>query len=382
MNWFIENMGYQENYLPFYQAELGNEVLVLCSRGYPKKRKFIKGNRGDIDYADRPLRIKRLKSLSVQFLAEQNWYLGLKREINDFKPDIIHLHNIWDLPSLELLIINFADKKKTKILVDNHTDNGNFNYKNIYKFVYYFGFIKKIVIPAMLKKDLMFISVNPYSCYFLNSYFGIPKEKISFLPLGIDSEKIFFSESERQILRKKYAITNEAIVFVFSGVFEQSKSLPDLITAFKTLAKKYAHIFLLMIGKGNLPKDNGFQRLREKGRIILCGWQPTAQLYRWYSMADIGVMPGKLGGIKDILSAARPLIVNDDLATSYLLEYNNGLKFRRGNIEELAYRMEAYIKNPDLIQKHGEKSLQLVKERLSWKNIARQSLNIYNGALN
>ncbi len=378
MNWFMEGMGYQENYLPFYQAGFGNEVRILCSKHYLKKRKPIKGSNKDITYYDRSLKIKRLKSLYIQFPTEQNWYLGLKKEIEDFKPEVIHLHNIRVLPTWQLLATNFANKDRVKIFVDSHIDNGNFDLKKFHKFIYFFGFIKKLIIPMMLRRNFVFLPVNPYSRYCLNSYFGIPQEKMQLLPLGVDNEKIFFSRQEREKIRKKYAIGKEDIVFVFSGVFEKSKSLADLINAFKILTKKYKHIFLLMIGEGRFAQDESFGQLKDSGRVILPGWQPMSDFYKWYSMADIGIMPGKLGGVKDILGAARPLIISDDLAVSYLLEYNNGLKFRRGDVDGLAHSMEKYIKSPDLIQKHGERSLQLVNEKLAWQNIANQSLRIYS----
>ena len=77
MNWFMENMGYQENYLPFYQAGLGYEVRLLCSKHYPKKRKITGSSTKNITYNDRALQIKRLKSIYIWFIAEQNWYFNL-----------------------------------------------------------------------------------------------------------------------------------------------------------------------------------------------------------------------------------------------------------------------------------------------------------------
>jgi len=377
MNWFWEGVGYQENYLPFHQAGLGNDVRAVCSKDYPNYRKFIKSNNQDVNYHDRSLTIKRLESLLIRFVTEQNWYLGLKKEINSFNPDIVHLHHIWDLPTIQFLMTNYINKDKIKVFVDNHIDNGNFFYEKMYKRIYYFGFIKRIIIPLMMRKKTTFIAVNPYSRYCLNSYFGIPQDKIKLLLLGIDNDKMFFSQEARKQIRDNYSIHEKDLVFVFSGVFEQSKLLADLIGAFKIIARKYSHVFLLMIGQGLLPEDEEFQTLRNQGRVILPGWKRTDELYRWYSMADVGVLPGKLGGIKDILAVGRPLIISDDLAVAYLLEYGNGLVFKRGSVEGLISVMEKYITAEDLRNQHGQQSLRLVDEKLSWRNIALKSLRIY-----
>lgn len=379
MNWFMQDLGYQENYLPFYQAELGNDVCILCSKYYPKRLNFDRVSNGNITYFNGKLKIKRLDSFFIRGIAEQNWYLNLAKEINYFNPDIIHSHNIWDLHSLQLLITAIQNKNRIKVFVDNHIDNGNFNYSLLHKRLYYFWFIKKIIIPIMLKKNFLFLSVNPYSNDCLQSYFSIPGERIKLLFLGIDNEMIFFSQDRREQLRKKYGVDKEDIVFVYSGVFEKSKSLKDLLDAFKLLAKEYTNIYLLLIGRGDLDQDDEFKSLRERKKIILPGWQSISELYKWYSMADVGVLPGKLGGIKDILAAGKPLIINSDLAVSYLVEYGNGMVFPRGNMGELITKLKEYIQNPDLIQKHGEQSLRLVNDKLSWRNIALESLDLYSG---
>lgn len=380
MNWFIEDLGYQENYLSFCQAQLGNEVKVLCSKYYPKGLRFLKRNNSEeeIKYAGGLLKVKRLKSFFWQFLTEQNWFFRLKEEIESFEPDIVHLHHIWILPTIQFLVTNFRHKKQIRIFVDDHIDNGNFSYKGALKFIYLFWFIKKIIIPIMLKRNFIFISVNPYSFHCLDILFGIPTEKIALLPLGLDNQKIFFSLQKRQALRNRYGLDEEDIVFTFSGLFQQNKSLKDLISAFTILSQRYPHIFLLMIGQGKIANDEGFIHLKNTGRIILAGWQPIAEIYQWYSMADIAVLPGKLGGIKDILAAGRPLIISDDLAVSYLLEYGNGLIFKKHDVQGLALCMEQYIRSPDLILEHGRKAARLVNDKLSWENIAIKSLEIYN----
>lgn len=373
----MKNLGYQENHLPFQQAGLGNEVLVLCSKHHLKKRDFGGENQKDIVYQDRALEIKRLRSLYIQFPVEQNWFLDFRKEIDNFAPEAIHLHNIWALPSIQLLMTNFVNKKKVKLFVDDHIDNGNFLFNRNYKSLYYFGFIKKVIIPWMLNQGFLFLSVNPFSFECLRTQFGISKERIRFLPLGVDSDKVFFSQEEGSKIRNKYGINKNDIVFVFSGVFEQTKALTVLIDAFKILARRHKNIFLLMIGEGELFLDQELSTLKANGRIIFPGWQTQDDLYRWYSVSDVGVLPGKLGGIRDILSAGRPLIISDDLAVSYLTEYNNGVMFKRGDVEGLIRAMEEYIKNPVLIKEHGEKSLRLVNEKLSWKNISLESLRIY-----
>ena len=380
MNWFSQGMGYQENYLPFYQAGLGHDVLVLCSKHFLKKRKVFQNFKDDIFYQDRKLVVKRLNSLYIGFLTEQNWYLGFKKTVQEFNPDIVHLHDVGALPSLQFLLFKILTKNKVKVFVDSHIDNGNFDFKAPHKYFYYFCLMKKVIIPCMLREDFEFLAVNPYAKYCLEEYFGIPKERIKLLLLGVDSKTMIFSPEKRKSLRNQYNIGNNDIVFVFSGIFEKNKSLLDLLGAFKILAKKYNNIFLLMIGKGNLAVDKEFELLKEEGRIVLIGWLSRQELCYWYSSADVGVLPGKLGGIKDIVAVGRSLIVNDDLAVSYLVDNENGLVFKRNNLGELINAMETYIKNPSLIEKYGKKSLELVANKLSWENIALKSLEVYNEA--
>ena len=88
-------------------------------------------------------------------------------------------------------------------------------------------------------------------------------------------------------------------------------------------------------------------------------------------------MPGKLSGIKDMMAIGRPIIVSDDISVTYFVNYGNGKIFSRSNIDDLAEKMEEYVTNPESIIHDGNLSLKYVKENLSWVQIAKTSINIY-----
>ena len=93
-----------------------------------------------------------------------------------------------------------------------------------------------------------------------------------------------------------------------------------------------------------------------------------------YNAADVGVMPGKLGGMKEILGVGRPLIAPDHLATAYLVERENGLTASRPMTAPASPRaMLRYAESPGLRKRHGEKiSKGIAKSTLLGEPGARQ----------
>ena len=102
--YYQENMGYQENWLPYYQKKLGNEVLILTSDkyfpfpNYDINIKPLLGDRyrGESIYKDKGIKVIRKKSL-FEITSKSIIWFNAKNVILDFKPDIIHLHGITNI---------------------------------------------------------------------------------------------------------------------------------------------------------------------------------------------------------------------------------------------------------------------------------------------
>lgn len=86
------------------------------------------------------------------------------------------------------------------------------------------------------------------------------------------------------------------------------------------------------------------------------------------------------------MATGLPIIIpncNDSFSTAlhHCVEYDNGFEFRRGDAKELHKYLENLLSNSDLRRKMGERSSQLVKDKLNWSSITARTLSLYEETL-
>jgi glycosyltransferase involved in cell wall biosynthesis len=137
---------------------------------------------------------------------------------------------------------------------------------------------------------------------------------------GIDSA--YFSRTdelmkEAQLLRKKYGVAEEAIVYGFVGRIVKDKGIGELINAFKAVGQSGRNAYLLLVGALEeeldplLPHDRQF--LESDTRVIMAGFQEDVRPY--ILMADVFVFPSYREGFPNVVMQAAclgvPCIVSD-----------------------------------------------------------------------
>lgn len=386
MKWYMPGLGYQENYLPFYQAELGCDVYIIASNWnspqyWKLKGRFVKED----EEANQNVRICRLPVGFFMRTGHMVFLKGLRKTIDRIQPDVVFLHGIFEPFTMSSAFRNRCFPGKdiaARFYIDNHIDNDNFHLDSFFKKT---GFIiyKKFLLPSVLDLAETVFAVNPESYEILRKKFEIREDKLAILPLGVDdrlasSMKLAEYKSIRTAMRKNLNLHKDEVVFLFTGNITPTKELETILRAFQALNKELSGFRAILIGKGNRNYVSELKALSNSlgidDLVLWKEWVPHSDLHRYYICADVGLMPGKLGGIKDILAWGKPLIVCDDAALKYFVKNHNGLIFQKKNFLHLAKNMKRYIFQNDLAKNHGEKSLELVQNELSWKVIARKSL--------
>ena len=116
INHYHENFGYQENFLAVNQKKLGHETLIVTSDyyfpfpDYDKSVGHILGKRkiGSGVFFDKNIKIIRKKSYFQNKTNPNFVWFSLRKELFKFKPDIIHIHNPFNLFLFEIF---FFQKK-------------------------------------------------------------------------------------------------------------------------------------------------------------------------------------------------------------------------------------------------------------------------------
>ena len=138
------------------------------------------------------------------------------------------------------------------------------------------------------------------------------------------------------------AVPDDACVFITSGRLTPGKGFELFFRAFAEVHRRRPATRLAIAGSGTPEYEAQLQGLARdlgiEGVVIFLSWMAEGDLCACYNAADVGVMPGKLGGMKEILGVGRPLIAPDHLATAYLVERENGLTASPDDRASLATR--------------------------------------------
>ena len=167
---------------------------------------------------------------------------------------------------------------------------------------------------------------------------------------------------------------------VYTGKIILAKGVDLLFEAFELLARKHNNVYLLVIGSGEglfLEKCKFSLSASSKKRFIHVLFQPGNELYKYYSMADVGVWPLQESlSMNDAASCKIPFIANDHLGARTRIGNNNALLYKQGDVKDLATKIEYLYKNPQKRIEMGERGRELVEKKLSWSKIAEEYIRL------
>ena len=376
--WFIPGLSYQENFLPREQARLGHDVWILTSDRVPPRLPADRDRFAPGLYEEDSVHIWRLPSVMPIKSRGQVYLRNLLSTLREIEPEIIHIHGLWYLPTLQIM----ASRTRCTLVADDHADNGNLpsGPGNLIRF----GFARW-VCKRLCREGSRIFSVNPFSRWFVTEVLGTPPDSVHFLPLGINTQTFYPDPEQRTEARRKLSLPQDACVFITSGRLTPGKGFELLIERFAEVHRTLSTSRLMIIGSGSRTYATQLRQLANRCGLdeafTLLPWMAQSELCTYYNAADVGVLPGKLGGVREILAVGRPLIVPDHLATRYFIEQGNGLAFSPDDPSSLSHAMLQYARQSDLRQQHGEKSLEVARDHLSWRAIAADSLQVYSDVL-
>ncbi len=107
---------------------------------------------------------------------------------------------------------------------------------------------------------------------------------------GIDPNKFRIKQNNLGSIKKKYGLTRDENIILFSGRIDNIKGLDYLCSAMELLINKLPYCRLVIAGDGNFEKliksSNKFS-----ANISFLGFIPFEDLVALYHVADIGVIP-------------------------------------------------------------------------------------------
>lgn len=374
-------MGYQENWLPYFQKELGHEVLILTSDryfpfpDYEKNVGNILGRRevGEGVFYCKGVKIIRARSF-FELTSRASILFNVRKKISEFAPDVIHLHGITNLNLFQVLWC--IRRTETKIFIDSHTDYQVSNYSSKLNRLYYK--LWGCIYSVFGRRISCYLPTTSEGKDFIVNEFGVNDDKIEINYLGVNTDRFYYDSKKKDQLVSKYNL-KDRIVIINAGKQNEGKKIVFILQVLQELINNFGHKSITLILIGDAAKDYD-QIIDEEVRktpdnVIRVPFLENSFLIDYYSLADIGIWPGiPSNTIQEAMACEVSVLLPENDTISHLIE-DNGFFLSPFDCKETASLTDQLI-NSGLLNAYKTKSRE-VALRYSWKNIARESLELY-----
>jgi len=178
----------------------------------------------------------------------------------------------------------------------------------------------------------------------IQQYFGVPTDELHVIYSGVDTQAYHPDlKHQRATIRTRYAIPENAMLFLFVGSGFERKGMTALLQA---MAKLPVNAFLLVVGRDR--KIAHFKSLRASlglaARVIFAGAQQDVKPY--YGAADALVLPTLYDPFPNValeaMASGLPLITSFKCGAAELIENGkNGFVCDALDVSALAAHMQA-----------------------------------------
>ncbi|WP_456088014.1 TIGR04157 family glycosyltransferase [Parabacteroides sp.] len=143
---------------------------------------------------------------------------------------------------------------------------------------------------SLFEKVDKIICLSAYTKRLLIDEYPVTEDKISLVYNGLFDEYQVTTNEYRHAVKKKYCLPVDKKVILFVGRLDEIKGVEFLISAFLKLQEGIDDSILVIIGDGNYSKYLELSRYC-LSKIFYTGRLNKNELYDFYRIADIGVMP-------------------------------------------------------------------------------------------
>ena len=210
--------------------------------------------------------------------------------------------------------------------------------------------------------------------YFRNIY----GRETEFIPNGVNKPQIVSPD----LITREYNLQKEGYI-LYLGRLVPEKGIKYLIEAFKQVHTNKR----LVIAGGASDTDEYAKELvelaQEDKRIIFTGFVQGRKLEELYSNAYLYVLPSDLEGMPlsllEAMSYGNCCIVSD-IPECLDVVRNNGIVFKKGNVLELAEKLQDVCDYPEKVMRYKENSAQYVCNKYNWDDVVKKTLELYKNS--
>lgn len=360
----------------------GYKINVLCNQ-YEKRKendfKYCTINR--VNAIFREVKLNKVINFPL-FLNPRFLYFVLKKYI-DFKPDIVHAHDLPMVPFALILKWLF----NTIIIYDMHE-----NYPQALRF-----FEKKGIVNFLFKNYKIALMLDKFCIKRVDRVIVVVQEnKERMIDLGVDPQKIFLVSNTIDIDSYNKFVLNQDIkrryeknkIILYTGAVSPDRGLDTPIKAMKFLSDKIKDAMLLIVGEGpNLEKLKILAYTNEvENTVEFIGWPGHEQLVTYWDLADICIIPQPSNDfinttvphkLFEYMFFRKPVLVSDAKPLKRIIEETGaGEIFVSNDEKDFAIKaIEMLLDNKE----YGKYGYKAVIKTYNWTIDSKELLKLYLG---
>lgn len=291
------------------------------------------------------------------------------RFVEDFKPDVIHVHHAFPLAWVASFI---KDTYGINFIVTIHGSE----LPTLEKDKRYM----KQTADAMYRAKRIVPNSGWTREWFLRIFKGFFHEKCRVIPGGVNIDKFVYSESGAKAVDKELNLHGKPVV-LFAGKITKYKGVDYIIGAAKKI-----HGEVVILGDGPEKK-----RLLDRSRamnLTNVHWvghlgAGVSKLVPYYSRADVFVAPSvwdePLGlVILESMACQTPVVVTRKGGIPLAVKDGvNGFFVRPRNSAEIVEKVNTLLDNASMRYKMGQTARKIVEKRFSWVIIGKRFEHMY-----
>lgn len=343
---FIDNYSYQENLLPKYHVKMGYDVTVIASLvSFDEK-----GNGCLLDSASEyedpnGFHIVRLAyKWPVKLNKHLQHYVGLAEQLNKIEPDIIFMHGAGIGDSY--IVASYLKKHpQVKLYSDSHADYFNSG-RSWFSLKILNGTIRRYYGSRLSKYFIKRFGVTPWRCDFLINVYGADKDKVEYLPLGVDDEAIPTNRLEvRSAIRSELNIGDNDIVIFTGGKIDEKKNIHILLKTLQQLQMPNVHVIIAGV---IMPKMEDVIRPLITSNVHYLGWCDAKRVMDCMVASDLACFPGTHSTLwEQSVGVGLPIIYKHWEKMDQVNVNGNAISIKGEDAEELQKALELMISNID-----------------------------------
>lgn len=381
-SFYIEGFGYQENIIPKYNKKDGHEVTIIASKfTYNKNNgKEEEADAGEYINHDgiKVIRIEYKYPMFGKLNSKLKIYAGTYELIAKERPDLIFSHGIQFI-DLNEVVRYVKDNQGCRLVADSHAAYINSGLTILSRVVLHKIIYRKIIQNSLKYIDRLFV-IAPGCRDFAKDMYGIQDDKMEYLFLGADTDRIDFDKKDviSIKIRDELGIKIEDTVLITGGKLSKGKNLKLLIDAFRLIDSINIKLIIFGVLSDDI-REEMIEMMSRDSRIKYLGWIESDKVYDYYLSSNIAIFPGTKSALwEQAICSGLPLICKKWSGMEYVDLGGNVIFIKGDDEDELKYSINKIINDSELYKQMKTVAKEIGYKKFSYKSISRDAISLLN----